>query len=226
MPAKNLEDLFVDKLKDIYDAEKRITKALPKMAKSATSEALSSAFEEHLKVTEGQIERLDRIFESLDQSPGRKTCHGMVGLLEEGQEVMQEEMSEEVMDAALIAAAQEVEHYEIASYGTLRTWAQVLGKDEEAGLLQESLFEEEETDEKLNQLAESINAQAAKGEDEDEEEEGEEEMAGVGRSTKTTALRSSGGARAGGPRPSGGSRSTAVSRSSGGPRSSGKSRSR
>ncbi len=206
MPMKSLEDMFVDKLKDIYDAEKRITKALPKMAKNASSEELSSAFEEHLQVTEGQIERLDRIFENLEKSPGRKTCHGMVGLLEEGQELMQEDASEEVMDAALIGAAQEVEHYEIAAYGTLRTWAQVLGRDEEAKLLQESLQEEEETDEKLNQLAETINAQAAQG-----AESEEEEMVGVGR-------RSGSG---------NSSRSTSNSRSSSGSRSSGsKSRSR
>jgi len=110
---KNLEDLFVDKLKDIYDAERRITKALPKMVKSATSEELRSAFEEHLRQTEGQIERLDQIFEDLGMTPGRKPCHGMMGLLEEGRELMEEEAPSSVMDAGLISSAQEVEHYEI-----------------------------------------------------------------------------------------------------------------
>jgi len=165
---KNLEDLFVDKLKDIYDAERRITKALPKMAKSATSEELRSAFEEHLRETEGQIERLDRIFESLDQTPGRKPCHGMMGLLEEGKELMEKEAPSSVMDAGLISAAQEVEHYEIGSYGTLKTWAELLGKRNEAKLLQQTLEEEEATDEKLSAIAETINAQALEGEDEDE----------------------------------------------------------
>lgn len=178
MPIKNLEDLFIDKLKDIYDAERRITKALPKMAKSATSEELRSAFEEHLQQTEGHIERLDRIFEGLDMTPGRKPCHGMMGLLEEGKELMEKEAPDSVMDAGLISAAQEVEHYEIGSYGTLKAWADLLGKKDEAKLLQQTLDEEEQTDETLTRIAESINARALEGED--EEDEGE--MVGSGRS--------------------------------------------
>jgi ferritin-like metal-binding protein YciE len=220
---RGLEDLFVDKLKDIYDAEKRITRALPKMARTASSEELSAAFEEHLQQTEGQIERLDRIFESLGKSPGRKPCHGMMGILEEGQELMGEDADESVMDAGLIASAQEVEHYEIGAYGTLRAWAQVLGREEEANLLQESLQEEEQTDEKLNQLAETINAQAASGDEEGEEsEEGDEDveseegssmaMAGSGRGRSASGSRSNGGNRSSGSR-SGGSRGG--SRSSG-----------
>jgi ferritin-like metal-binding protein YciE len=165
---KNLEDLFVDKLKDIYDAERRITKALPKMAKSATSEELRSAFEEHLRQTEGQIERLDQIFEDLGMTPGRKPCHGMMGLLEEGRELMEEEAPSSVMDAGLISSAQEVEHYEIGSYGTLKAWADLLGKKTEAKLLQQTLEEEEAADEKLTAIAGTINAQALDGEDEDE----------------------------------------------------------
>lgn len=219
---RGLEDLFVDKLKDIYDAEKRITRALPKMARTASSEELSAAFEEHLQQTEGQIERLDRIFENLGKSPGRKPCHGMMGILEEGQELMGEDADESVMDAGLIASAQEVEHYEIGAYGTLRTWAQVLGHEEEANLLQESLQEEEQTDEKLNQLAESINAQAASGGEEDEEsEEGDGmAMAGSGRGRSASGTRSNGGSRSGSrsASPRGGSRSSGSRSAKGGRR--------
>jgi ferritin-like metal-binding protein YciE len=171
MAMHSLEDLFVEKLKDIYDAERRITKALPKMAKNAGSEELSSAFEEHLQQTEGQIERLDQIFEKLGKTPGRKICHGMVGLLEEGKELMEEDAPEPVMDAGLISAAQEVEHYEIGAYGTLKTWADMLGKNEEARLLQESLEEEEQTDEKLTQIAKTVNDQAMQGQEFEDEEE-------------------------------------------------------
>lgn len=178
MSMQSLEDLFVDKLKDIYDAERRIVRALPKMMKKAGSEELSAAFEEHLQQTEEQIKRLDRIFRSLDKSPGRKPCHGMMGILEEGQETMEEEAPESVMDAALIAGAQEVEHYEIGAYGCLRTWAETLGLREEAKLLQQTLKEEEQTDEKLTRLATSINARAMEGET--EEEDGEE-MVGASR---------------------------------------------
>jgi len=169
---QSLEELFVDKLKDVYDAEKRITKALPKMVKNASSEELSAAFQEHLEQTEGHIERLDRIFENLGVTPGRKVCHGMMGLLEEGKELMEQDGAAPVMDAAMIGAAQSVEHYEIASYGCLKTWAEMLDKTEEAGLLKETLAEEEETDRKLTEIAKGINdlAQQTEGEDEDEEE--------------------------------------------------------
>ena len=186
MPMKNLEDLFIDELKDIYDAEKRITKALPKMAKAASSEELSAAFEEHLQQTEEQINRLDRIFDSMDKAPGRKTCEAMVGLLEEGKNLMEEDAPEHVMDAALISAAQKVEHYEIASYGCLRDWAKLLGNDEAAKLLQQTLDEEGETDEKLSQIAQSLNVEAA-----EEGEEDEEVTAGAG------ARRTSGGSTSG-----------------------------
>ena len=183
MSVHNLEDLFVDKLKDVYDAERRITKALPKMVKNAGSQELASAFEEHLAQTEDHIERLDRIFENLDKTPGRKTCHGIVGILEEGQEAMGKEGPESVLDAAMIAGAQEVEHYEIAAYGCLRTWAELLGKTEEARLLEETLREETETDEKLTQLASSVNSKAVEGQE--VEEENEESMAMVGVRRKT-----------------------------------------
>ena len=174
-----LEDLFLDKLKDIHDAERRITKALPKMARVASSEELASAFNEHLRQTEEQIQRLDQIFESMEKNPGRKTCHGMVGLLEEGQELMEAEGHESVVDAGLIAAAQEVEHYEIAAYGCLRTWANLLGMKDAAKLLETSLHEEESTDQRLNQLANSINEQAMDG-------AGEMEMEAVGAPRRTT----------------------------------------
>lgn len=171
MKMRTLEDLFVDELKDIYDAERRITKALPKMIKAASSEELSAAFEEHLQQTEEQIARLDRIFESMDKAPGRKTCQAMVGLIEEGQAMMEEDASDAVMDAALIAAAQKIEHYEIATYGCLRDWAQLLENDEVARILQQTLDEEGETDKKLSEIAQSLNMEAVEGGEEGEEEE-------------------------------------------------------
>ena len=177
MPMQKLEDLFVEKLKDMHDAERRITKALPKMAKAASSPELSAVFEEHLVVTERQIERIDRIFESCEIPAGRKTCRGMKGILEEGEELLSKEKNEAeaaVLDAALIAAAQEVEHYEIGAYGCLKTWAEVMGWSEEARLLSQSLDEEELTDEKLTELASAINPEARDAgsprSDEDDEE--------------------------------------------------------
>ena len=207
MAMQSLNELFVDKLKDIYDAERRITKALPKMIKTAASEELSTAFEEHLRVTENQIERLDRIFENIGESPGRKTCHGMMGIIEEGQELMEKDAPEAVMDAGLIAAAQEVEHYEISSYGCLKTWADQLGMSDESGQLEESLNGEKEADERLNQLATQINLQAMEmgGEDDEEtENEGTEStdrpMQAVGTSRGSTRGRGSNGGSRGGPR--------------------------
>ncbi|HEU5182478.1 MAG TPA: DUF892 family protein [Candidatus Polarisedimenticolia bacterium] len=175
MPMQSLEQLFVDKLKDIHDAEKRIARALPKMVKAAASPELAAAFEEHLLVTEKQIERLDRIFASCAISSGRKICHGMKGILEEGEELLSKERNEaeeSVLDAALIAAAQEVEHYEIGAYGCLKAWAEILGWSEEARLLSQSLDEEELTAEKLSELASAINPQAMEaGHSESEEKE-------------------------------------------------------
>ncbi len=193
MPMQSLVDLFVDKLKDIHDAEKRITRALPKMAKAAASPELAAAFEEHLGVTEKQIERLDRIFQGCEISHGRKTCHGMKGILEEGEELLSKEKNEaeeSVMDAALIAAAQEVEHYEIGAYGCLKAWAELLGWSEEARLLSQSLEEEELTDEKLTELASAINPHAmqARG---SESEQGEAVQAGRGTSRRQKQRRAS-----------------------------------
>jgi ferritin-like metal-binding protein YciE len=165
---EDLRDLLVEELQDVYDAEHRITKALPKMRKAAGSEELKQSFDLHLQETEGQIERLERIFDLLDEPAKRKKCEGILGLLEEGEEKMEEDAHQAVLDAALIASAQKVEHYEIASYGTLRTYAQLLGNDQVAGLLEETLQEEKATDEKLTALAEAgINEAAAQGEDEE-----------------------------------------------------------
>ncbi|HEX9943272.1 MAG TPA: ferritin-like domain-containing protein [Thermoanaerobaculia bacterium] len=161
MEIDSLRKLYVEDLKDLYSAEKQILQALPRMAKKASNEQLKKAFEEHLRVTEKQVERLDRIFEKLGKSSRGKKCKGMEGLLEEGKEIMQEDVDPEVLDAALIGAAQKVEHYEIAAYGTARTYAQLLGENEHAKLLQQTLEEEGETDKKLTQLAESsINVEA------------------------------------------------------------------
>jgi ferritin-like metal-binding protein YciE len=161
MEMDSLRKLYVDELKDLYSAEKQILQALPRMAKKASNEQLKKAFETHLEETRGQVERLDRIFELLGKSSRGKKCKGMEGLLEEGKEMMQEDMEPEVMDAALISAAQRVEHYEIAGYGTVRTYAQLLGENQHVKLLQQTLDEEGNTDKKLTQLAETtINVEA------------------------------------------------------------------
>ena len=161
MALKTLQDLFVDELKDVYNAEKQILKALPKMAKAASSPDLRHAFETHRKQTEHQVARLDNIFELLGAPPGRKKCKGMEGLLAEGSEIMDEEGEQAVIDAGLIAAAQRVEHYEIAAYGCLQTYATLLGEPKAATLLEETLQEEEAADQLLSKLAEGGVNQAA-----------------------------------------------------------------
>ena len=152
---KTLRDLFHDTLKDIYFAEKKILTALPKMAKAAQAEDLKAAFEKHEAETEGHVERLEEVFAEIDESPCGKTCDAIVGIIEEGQEVMKEYKGTPARDAALLAAAQAVEHYEISRYGTLRTWAQELGLGQSVKLLDATLAEEKNTDEALTQLAES-----------------------------------------------------------------------
>jgi ferritin-like metal-binding protein YciE len=165
---ETLQDLFEDTLRDIYYAEKAILKALPKMAKKASSEDLAAAFREHLQQTEGQVERLEKIFKLIGKAARGKKCEAIEGLTKEADEIIKEAKSDTVRDAGMLAAAQAVEHYEIARYGTLKAWAEKLGMDEAAGLLDETLREEKETDEKLTELAESeINVEA----DEQEEEE-------------------------------------------------------
>jgi ferritin-like metal-binding protein YciE len=169
MEMESLRELYVDELKDLWSAETQITKALPRMMKAATNPKLKRAFNSHLKQTERQIKRLERIFKELDESPRGKKCVGMEGLIKEGQELMKEKPEPDVLDAGLIAAAQHVEHYEMAGYGCVRTWARQMGEDRHAELLQETLDEEEQTDKLLTDLAESeINLDA---ETEDEEEQ-------------------------------------------------------
>jgi ferritin-like metal-binding protein YciE len=172
---EGLKDLYIDKLKDIYSAENQLVKALPKMAKAASSDELRQGFEEHLEQTKEHVQRLEKIFQALGESPKGKKCKGMEGLVAEGAEVMEEDFEGSLMDAALIGAAQRVEHYEIAAYGTVCAFAEELGETEQSSLLTETLEEEKETDEKLTQLAEQINAEANEaggdGEEVDEEEE-------------------------------------------------------
>ena len=161
MKLESLDELFLHELKDLLSAEKQLVKALPKMAKGASSDALRAAFEEHLEQTKGHVERLEKVFKTLDKAPRAEHCKGMEGLIEEGADLLEEEGADAVKDAALIGAAQRVEHYEIAGYGTARSLAELLGNEEAMTLLQETLDEEKETDEKLTELAMSeVNVEA------------------------------------------------------------------
>jgi ferritin-like metal-binding protein YciE len=162
MSVETIDELLLDELKDLYSAEKQITKSLPRLAKEATSPDLKQAFQSHLEETRGQIERLDRVFEILGKSPKGKKCHGMEGVLEEGSEVLEETEKGAVRDAALISAAQRVEHYEMAGYGCVREYARILGQKEIASLLDETFKEEEAADKKLRTIAKQVNANAAK----------------------------------------------------------------
>ena len=162
MEMESLQDLLIEEMRDLYSAENQLTKALPKMARKATNPELKQAFETHLRETQGHVQRLQKIFEKLGKKPTGKKCAAMEGLIEEGKDMMAEDMEEDTMDAALISAAQKVEHYEIATYGTVRTWAQLLGDSDTARTLQQTLDEEGKTDKLLTQLAESsINIEAA-----------------------------------------------------------------
>ena len=162
MSLDSLDKLFLDELRDMYNAEKQITRALPRMAKAADSPELSDAFTKHLRETEGQIQRLEQIFQQIGQAVRGKTCKGIQGILEEGKEMLEEDGAQPVLDAALISAAQKVEHYEIASYGCLRAYAQLLGYEEAVRLLEQNLAEEEAADQKLTELGEGgINEAAA-----------------------------------------------------------------
>ncbi|HZZ72757.1 MAG TPA: ferritin-like domain-containing protein [Pirellulales bacterium] len=169
MEMETLRDLFVDELKDLYSAENQLVKALPKMAKAATSPKLKKAFESHLEETKGHVDRLEQIFEKLGGSPKGKKCKAMEGLIEEGKEMLEEDAEPDVLDAGLIAAAQRVEHYEMAGYGCVRTYAQLLGEAAAAKLLQQTLDEEGNADKKLTQLAEQINVNAEGPADEEGE---------------------------------------------------------
>ena len=180
--AGTLHDAFIEELRDTYDAEKQLIKALPKLAKAAASPDLRTAFETHLEETRGHVERLEQVFESLDEKPRGKHCEGIAGIIEEGKSIMEEEFDDATMDACLIAAGQRAEHYEMAAYGTLIAWAQSMGHTEATNLLQEILDEEKAADQKLSSLAEGgINQEAADAAHPDDEEEEEEEAPARGR---------------------------------------------
>ena len=173
MQMNSLRELYVEELRDLYSAENQILKALPRMIRAASNKELQRAFSLHERQTQQHVKRLDRIFRMLDESARGKKCKGMEGLLEEGQELIKERPEPEVLDAGLISAAQRVEHYEMAGYGTVRTYARQLGEDEQANLLQETLNEEGETDKLLTSLAESsINIEAEQADDDEEMESG------------------------------------------------------
>ena len=170
MSKNSLKELYVEELKDLFSAENQLTKALPKMAKAASSDELRQGFEGHLEQTRGHVERLQQIFEQLGEKATGKKCLGMEGLIKEGAETIGEDFGDAMMDAALISAAQRVEHYEIAGYGSVIAYADLLGESEQASLLRETLEEEKETDEKLTELAKEINVEAQQGDSESEEE--------------------------------------------------------
>jgi ferritin-like metal-binding protein YciE len=158
---KKLDELFHDTLKDVYFAEKKILSALPKMAKAAQSRDLAAAFEKHKKQTEAQVQRLEKVFEIIDEKPQGKKCPAILGLVEEGEEIIEEFEDSPALDAGLLGAAQAVEHYEISRYGTLKAWARELGLDDAVGLLEETLEEEKDTDATLTEMAESVINQKA-----------------------------------------------------------------
>jgi ferritin-like metal-binding protein YciE len=181
VPNESLKKLYVDELKDLFSAENQLLKALPKMAKAASSAELRAGFEKHLEQTKVHVQRLEEIFQSLDESPKGKKCVGMEGLVKEGSEVMEEDFDDKVLDAGLIGAARRVEHYEMAAYGAACEFAKVLGQTKHASLLEKTLGEEKQTDDKLAELAKEINAQA--------NEEGLEEQQGLPRSGRKAPRR-------------------------------------
>ena len=188
MPNSSLRELYIDELRDLYNAETQLVKALPKMAKASSNPELRQAFEEHLRQTSEHVSRLEQIFDMLEEKPTGKKCLGMEGLVKEGAETMKEDYEDALMDAAVIGAAQRVEHYEIAGYGTVREFAQLLGEDEHVSLLEETLNEEKQADEKLTQLAEQINSSAQEGSE--AEGEGSEEEGTEGQPSRSTRTRS------------------------------------
>ena len=205
MAGSNLRDALVDEIKDLYNAEKQLTKALPKLAKASTNDELRAAFESHLEETENQVVRLEKVFELLDEKVRGKHCAGMAGIIEEGNEKLEEDMEDSVLDACIIKSAQSAEHYEIGSYGTAIAWAEALELTEVAELLQETLAEEKAADAKLSALAESgINEAATAGESEedsededseDEEDEAPARSAGKAQPAQVSATSSGGAAR-------------------------------
>jgi ferritin-like metal-binding protein YciE len=169
MRKDSFRQLYIDELKDLYSAEMQMVKTLPKLAKTSSNAQLRQAFERHLRETSEQVSRLEHIFDMLEEKPTGKKCLGMEGLVKEGSETMQEAYRDEVMDAALISAAQRVEHYEIAGYGTVRAFAELLGENEHVSLIEQTLEEEKQADQTLTRLAEQINSQAGQGAEETKE---------------------------------------------------------
>jgi ferritin-like metal-binding protein YciE len=193
--AGTLHDAFIDELRDTYDAERQLTKALAKLAKAASASPLREAFESHLTETQGQIERLEQVFESLDEKVRGKHCDGIAGIIDEGKAIMEEDFDDDTMDACLIAAGQRAEHYEMAAYGTLVAWARAMGHTQAADLLQETLDEEKAADEKLSSLAEGgINQDAADAAHADKDED-EPAKVGAGAKKKTPASKRKSGSR-------------------------------
>ena len=185
-----LHDAFIDELRDTYDAERQLTKALPKLAKAAANAKLRTAFETHLEETHGQIARLEQVFESLDEKVRGKHCDGIAGIIEEGKSIMEEDFDDTTMDACLIAAGQRAEHYEMAAYGTLVAWAQAMGHAEAAKLLQQTLDEEKAADKKLSGLAEGgINQEAAEATHPEDDEQPVGVAAGSARKSSAKAGR-------------------------------------
>jgi ferritin-like metal-binding protein YciE len=182
VPNENFKKLYVNELKDLFSAENQLLKALPKMAKAASSDELRTGFEEHLEQTKVHVQRLEEIFESLDESPKGKKCVGMEGLVKEGSEVMEEDFEDAVLDAGLIGAARRVEHYEMAAYSAVCEFAKVLGQTKHASLLEKTLAEEKQTDETLAALAEEINSQAG-----EERSEAQQDSSGSGKKTPKRA---------------------------------------
>jgi len=194
MATGTLRDAFVDELKDSYDSEKQLIKALKKMAKAAKADELRTAFETHLEETQGQVERLEQVFGLLDEKVKGKHCDGIAGIIEEGSSVMEEDFDDATMNACLIASGQRAEHYEMAAYGTLVAWARALGLDDAADLLQQTLDEEKAADEKLSSLAEGgINEEAAGSGTDDDDDMSEDEPSARSKPAKVAAPRKTNG---------------------------------
>ena len=187
MPNESVRQLYIDELRDLYNAETQLVKALPKMAKASSNAELRRAFEEHLRQTSEHVSRLEQIFEMLDEKPTGKKCLGMEGLVKEAAETMNEDYEDAVMDAGIIGAAQRVEHYEIAGYGTVRTLAALIGENEHVTLLGQTLEEEKQTDQKLTGLAGNINPQSMETEEVEEESEGGQTRSRSGKSSSRRA---------------------------------------
>lgn len=192
MQKTSLHELYIDELRDLYSAETQLVKALPKMAKASTNSELRRGFEEHLRQTTEQVSRLEQIFQELEEKPSGRKCVGMEGLIKEGAEAIDEDYSDEVRDAALIGAAQRVEHYEIAAYGTAKAFAESMGHAEQVSLLDQTLQEETETDEKLTELSAEVNELANEGqslEESEEEEVGQKNKGAVAETRKGKSKR-------------------------------------